>query len=299
MYSSLWNISTNTDSERETVMLPVFFLTLREGLEIVLIVVIMITYLQRTERAHYQKTVWGGVAAATLLSVSLGYFIFTFLGGYDPTIPSDKNALRIFEGLSCLTAAIVLTWMIVWMSKNAFKLGGEIRNAVDSASDDRKANWALFSLAFLTVGREGFETIIILPGMAKGASTIDIILGATMGLGVSILIGFSLAKGSQTFNIKKLFKVSGVLLIFFAAGLVAYGIHELQDAGLFPVLLKGVWNTNHLLYEKEGIGLLLKTLFGYNGDPELIEILAYMSYLFTSLYLFLRPNKTKSLEIGA
>lgn len=273
-------------------MLPVLFLTLREGLEMALIVVLIITYLQRTDRAHYQKAVWGGVGAAALLSVTLGFWIFNFLGGYDPKIPSDKNALRIFEGVSCLIAAVVLSWVIVWMSRNAHKMSGEIREAVDTATQDRRANWALFSLAFLTVGREGFETIIILPGMAKGATSVEVILGVALGLGISVMIGFSLAKGSRVLDIKKLFKISGVLLIFFAAGLVAYGIHELQDAGWFPIVVKDIWNTNGLLYEKEGVGLLLKTLFGYNGNPELIEALAYGTYLTTSLYLFLKPNST-------
>ena len=80
----------------------------------------------------------------------------------------------------------------------------------------------------------------------------------------------------------------------FAAGLVAYGIHELQDAGWFPVVVKDIWNTNGVLYEKEGLGLFLKTLFGYNGNPELVEALAYFTYLAASLTFFLRPSKTKA-----
>lgn len=277
-------------------MLPIFFLTFREGLEIALIIVLMITYLKRTDRTHYLKSIWGGVATASLLSILAGYYIFEFLGGYDPSIPSDKNALRTFEGVSCLIAALVLTWMIIWMSRNAHKLGSDIREAVDAASNDRKATWGLFSLAFLTVGREGFETIIILPGMAKGATSSELFLGVLAGLGCATLVGFSLARGSKLFNVKRLFQVSGVLLIFFAAGLVAYGIHELQDAGLFPIISKGIWNTNGILYEKEGLGLFLKTLFGYNGDPELIEALAYSSYLGISLYLFLGPKRQDKQE---
>ena len=271
-------------------MLPILFLTLREGLEITLIIVIMITYLKRTDRQYYLKSMWGGVAVASLLSALTGFYIFKFLGGYDPSIPSEKNALRIFEGVSCLTAAFVLTWMIVWMSRNSRKMSSEIKNAIDEVDNDKKATWGLFSLAFLTVGREGFETIIILPGMAKSASNYDLILGCILGLGSSVLIGFSLARGSRFFNIQKLFRISGILLIFFAAGLVAYGIHELQDANLFPVISKGIWNTNHVINEKEGLGLFLKTLFGYNGDPEVLEVFAYVAYLTTSLY-FLGGSK--------
>ena len=249
----------------------------------------MISYLKRSGKAQYQSAIWFGVVTAALLSLISSVFIFNVLGGYDPSIPSDKNALRLFEGVSCLIAAVVLSWMIIWMSRQGKHMSGEIRQAIDSAVSERRATQALFGLAFLTVGREGFETIIILPGMSKGTTSFELVAGVLLGLGLSSLIGISLAKGSRKLDIRKLFQVSGILLIFFAAGLVAYGIHELQDAGVFPVIAKSVWDINHLLNEKEGVGLFLKTLFGYNGNPELVEVCAYFTYLLTSLFLFLKP----------
>jgi high-affinity iron transporter len=270
-------------------MLPVFFLTLREGLEAALIVGIILAYLNRTERQEHIRIVWSGLVSALVLCAVVGGLIFQFLGGYDPLVPEEKNALRLFEGSACLLAAVVLTTVIVWMHRNARHLGKELRAAVDSAVEKRQA-WALFGLVFLTVGREGLETILILPGISKGSGAGEVVAGIVLGLGIAIVIGVLLHRGAKVIDLQRFFKLTGILLIFFAAGLVAYGVHELQDAGKFPVVMKDVWNINHLLSDKEGVGLLLKSLFGYNGNPELLELLAYLSYLSISLVLFLRPG---------
>jgi len=274
-------------------MFPVFFLTLREGIEVALIMVLILTYLNRSNRQQYKRLVWTGFVAAGLVCAALGTIIFQFMGGFDPSIPAEKNALRTFEGVACLLAAVVLTWVIVWMHRNARNIGSEIRAAVDNAIEKKQA-WALLGLVFVTVGREGLETILILPGLAKGASTGAVAGGIALGLGTALVLGILLARGSKVLNIQKFFKFSGVLLIFFAAGLVAYGVHELQDAGLFPIVVKDVWNINHILNDKEGMGLFLKALFGYNGNPELIELLAYVTYLGVSLRLFLKPDQSES-----
>ena len=132
--------------------------------------------------------------------------------------------------------------------------------------------------------------------MSKGATTGEVVSGIVLGLGSALVLGILLARGSKALNIQKFFRLSGVLLIFFAAGLVAYGVHELQDAGLFPSVMKDVWDTNDILSDKEGFGLFLKALFGYNGNPELIELLAYVGYLTTSLVFFLKPTPPAETE---
>ena len=120
-------------------------------------------------------------------------------------------------------------------------------------------------------------------------SATDITLGTVTGLGLAIAIGILINRGSKVLDLQRFFKVSGVVLIFFGAGLLAYGIHELQDAGAFPVVIKEVWNINHILNDKEGLGVFLKALLGYNGNPSLIEVVLYLVYLVTSLKLFLTP----------
>lgn len=288
-------------------MLPVFLLALREGIEAALIVGIILAYLTRTHRDHYRRMVWVGVVSALAASVLVGGLIFQFLGGFDPDVAADKNALRIFEGVACLFAAAVLTWVVLWMHRHARHIGRELRAAVDSAVG-RGSGWPLFGLVFLTVGREGLETILILPGLSKGASTGSVAGALVLGLGLALIIGALLHRGSKVLDLAKFFKVTGVLLIFFGAGLVAYGVHELQDAGVFPLVMKDLWDVNHLghvkgaaecvkgafssghlLHDKEVPGVFLKALFGYNGNPSLIEVVLYFGYLVPALYLFLRP----------
>ena len=270
-------------------MLPVFFLTLREGLEAALIIGIVLAYLQRTGRQQFVSSVWSGLLAALVFCAVGGTLIFMALGGL-----SDR-ALKLFEGIACLSAAVILTAVIVWMHRNARNLGKELRAAVDTAvesSSNSKHSWALFGLIFVTVGREGLETILILPGMRSSAelSSGEMTAGIVSGLALAIVLGVAFHRGSKVLDLQRFFRYTGVLLIFFAAGLVAYGIHELQSAGSFPVVVKEVWNTNGVLYEKEGFGLLLKGLFGYNGNPSLIEVICYFTYLIVSLRLFLKPH---------
>ena len=275
-------------------MLPIFLLTLREGVEVALIMGIILAYLNRTDRQQLGQYVWSGMVAAALFTAVLGVIIFQFMGGFDPSIPAEKNMLRTFEGVSCLLAAGVLTWVIIWMHRNARHLGSQLRSAVDATAGKNQA-LAIMGLVFVTAGREGLETVLILPGLAKGAATMDIVMGIALGLIGAIAVGVMLHRGSRTLDIQRFFKITGVLLIFFAAGLVAYGIHELQDAGHFPILMKDVWNINDVLSDKAGLGLLLKGLFGYNGNPEIIELVAYVAYLSTSLTLFLKsPKETKT-----
>lgn len=275
-------------------MLPVFFLTLREGLEAALIIGIVLAYLNRSGRMAYARSVWAGMISALVLCAVLGAIIFQFLGGYDPSIPAEKNALRIFEGSACLLAAVVLTAVIVWMHRNARNLGKSLRAGVDEAVDG-KQSWALFGLIFLTVGREGLETLLILPGMAKGAPGSEVLGGIALGLGLAIAVGVALHRGAKVMDVQRFFKFTGILLIFFAAGLVAYGVHELQDAGKLPVITAHLWDMNAVLHDKNSsLGVLLKGLFGYNGNPSLIEVVAYFSYLVASLVLFLRPTKVVS-----
>jgi high-affinity iron transporter len=270
-------------------MLPVFFLTLREGIEAALIVGIILAYLNRTDRQQQVRMVWWGLGAACVACSVLGLGIIQVMGNL------EKNTLRIFEGVACLLAAVILTFVIVWMHKNARHMGSQLRVAVDAAVEKKQA-WALAGLVFVTVGREGLETILILPGLAKESSSGDVVLGAALGLGLAVAIGVLLHRGSKVLDLQKFFKVTGLLLIFFAAGLVAYGVHELQDAGKFPIVMKDVWNINHVLNNDEGFGEVLKSLFGYNGNPELIELLAYVSYLTISLVLFLKPAAAKPVE---
>jgi high-affinity iron transporter len=262
-------------------MIPVFLLTLREGVEAALIIGIILAYLNRTGRSGHAGAVWKGLIAALVAVAAVGALIIQMVGEL------EKNTMRLFEGLACLLAAVILTYVIVWMHRHAKGMGAELRDKVDGAIDGQTAG-ALGGIVFVTVGREGLETLLMMPGMSRDSSFMDVVIGSTLGLGLAVFLGVMLFRGSIKLDLAKFFRVSGLLLIFFAAGLVAYGIHELQDAGRFPIVVGELWNMNHILDDHNGLGLLLKALFGYNGNPSLLEFGGYVSYLAVSLWLFLR-----------
>jgi high-affinity iron transporter len=265
-------------------MLQIFLITFREGIEAALIVGIVLAYLSQTDREHLRRAVWIGVGAAVGASVAAGGIIASVLGAL------EKNTERVLEGVLCLLAAAMLSWMIVWMHRHARSIGRELREQVDEAVAGR-TRWALGLLAFVSVGREGLETVLFLFAFGQDESLSTTMGAGLAGLTVAIGIGVLLNRGVRVLDLGRFFKVTGVLLIFFAAGMLAYGIHELQDAGAFPVLVRELWNINHILNDKVGFGLFLKAFLGYNGNPSVLEVVFYGGFLATSLTLFLRSPK--------
>ena len=249
-----------------------FLLSLREGLEAALIVGIVLGALRKTGRSDLRRWVWGGVLSAIafslLAAVSLGVF----------GAQVEGHAEEIYEGVAMLTAAGLLTWMILWMQKQSRQIKTRLESEVSQAVLVG-GKWALFLLAFLAVGREGFELALFLTASTFSAGAAQTSVGAMLGLGTAILLGWLLYTSTVRLDLSVFFKVTGVLLLLFAAGLVAHGVHELNEAGLIPAVVEHLWDVNHLVDENSPTGAILKALFGYNGDPSLSEVTAYMLYL--------------------
>jgi high-affinity iron transporter len=268
-------------------MLPAFLLALREGMEIALIIGIVLSALRKTNRDELSPAVWGGSAVAGVLCVALA-LLLTSLGA-----SLEGRAEMIFEGLMMLTAAIVLTWMIFWMQSQSRVIKGELESNVRRAVG-KTGVWALFSLAFLAVFREGTEVALFLAATAMASNTGATIFGAALGFGAAVLIGWALFTTTMRLNLSLFFQVTSVLLILFAAGLVAHGVHEFNEAGLIPVLVEHVWDTNSFINEDSTSGSMLRTLFGYNGNPSLSEVLAYTIYLTVVSFTLWRRNQPSS-----
>ena len=149
-------------------------------------------------------------------------------------------------------------------------------------------------LAFVVVVREGIETVLFLFAATRVAeSAVLFIIGGFLGLGTAIAMGYGIYKGSSRLNLRTFFNVTSVVLIVFAAGLLAHGIHELQEAAIIPVMVEHVWDINHVLPEKSTFGRFLTAIFGYNGNPSLIEVGAYFAYLGLALGSYFRPMTNK------
>ncbi|MBI2305419.1 MAG: FTR1 family protein [Chloroflexi bacterium] len=258
-----------------------FLITLREGIEAALIVGIILAFLARTNNGEQFPKVWWGTVAAVIVSIVAGGVIFVVAGEF------SGQGEEIFEGLAMLTAVAVLSYMVIWMKHQATNIRAHLEAQVTAAISGGSA-LALGLLAFVAVAREGLETALFMFTAVRTSSPLESALGGILGLALAVALGYLLFKGSHRLNLRVFFNVTGVLLILFAAGLLARGIHELQEAGAFPILIEHIWDINNVLNEKEGMGSFLKALFGYNGNPELIEALAYVAYLVTALTYFFR-----------
>jgi len=266
-------------------MLPSLLLSLREGLEAALIIGIVIGMLNRLDHQHLKASVWQGVAAAVAVSIIAGIGL-NLLG-----MEFEGQAEKIFEGLATLFAAGVLTWMIFWIQKQ----GKNIKKNIESKTTQALASGknALFTLTFIAVFREGLELALFLLAtsfVSEGALTL---IGAGIGLVAAVILGWALFSSTTRLSLQGFFKVTNILLILFAAGLVAYGVHELNEAGWIPSVVEHIWDINHILNEKSQVGLMLKALFGYNGNPSLTEVFAYLGYsaiMYTNYLRFQRRD---------
>lgn len=249
-----------------------FIIVFRETLEAGLIVGIILAMLSRLRAMRYASYVWAGTGAAVAASAAAGWALASLAGA------AQGRWEQFLEGAISLAACGVLTWMVFWMDRQARRLRPELEGHVEGAVS-RQELPALVLLPFFAVFREGAETVLFLVAVAarssQAVSVVGGLLGALLAAGVTALIFV----GGRRVPLKALFRGTGALLLVLGAGLLAYGVHELEELGWLPPLIPHVWNINHLLNEKEGVGAFLKALFGYNGNPSLLEVLAYASYL--------------------
>ena len=260
-------------------MLPSYLLSLREGLEAALIIGIVLGALTKIRRNDLSPALWLG----TLIAVAVSILVAIVLTGFGLSL--EGTAEQVYEGITMLIAAGILTWMIFWMSKQARFLKSELEAGVNkaAASTGRRA---IFWMAFVAVAREGVElafflTAAFFTGDQSQVTTniIQTLAGTILGLGTAALLGWTLFATTVRLDLRRFFQVTGFLLILFAAGLVAHGVHEFNEVGWIPAVIEHVWDMNAVLDETSLLGELLKTLFGYNGNPSLTEIIAYFVYL--------------------
>jgi len=288
-------------------MVPIF-LAFREGIEAVLVIVIILLYLKNTDQRFYYKYVYIGSALA-IISSSIFAVVFTALfGGF------SGAAEQIFEGIAFIISGIFVLTLVLWMSKEGPKMKKHLEEKVEFSIESGRV-FSITILTFIIIIREGIELVLLLTGATSVGSLnqVDVILGSLVGLGISVGVGLLIYYGVKNINLSKFFKVTNVILILFVAGLITYGIHELIEAGVVNPIIQEVWNLKHILPEKfpdgnlltpewlEIIGSLLKALFGYNANPALLEVIVYPSILISvgiiSLKLWKRTNSILLMEL--
>jgi len=280
-------------------MLPTYLLSLREGLEAALIIGIVLGAVSKIRRTDLAPAVWFGTLSAVIISI-LTAVVLTSFG-----MSLEEKAEQIFEGVTMLIAAGILTWMIFWMGKQARFLKSELEDGVNKAAASTGKR-AVFWLAFMAVVREGVELAIFITaaffaGSQEQATSnlIQTLAGTILGLGTAVLLGYTIFATSLRLDLRRFFQVTGILLILFAAGLVAHGVHEFNEVGWIPGVVEHVWDVNMILDENSIAGQLLKTLFGYNGNPSLTEMIAYFIYIAVVTVFWRRDNRIVTVKATA
>jgi len=274
-------------------MLPTYLLSLREGLEAALIIGIVLGAVNKIRRNDLAPAVWLGTLSAVGVSILTAIILTSF--GMSLEDPGEA----IFEGITMLIAAGILTWMIFWMGKQARFLKSELEAGVNKAAASAGKR-AVFWLAFVAVVREGVELAIFITAAffasSKDGLTSDIIqtlVGTILGVGTAALLSWTLFATTVRLDLRRFFQVTGFLLILFAAGLVAHGVHEFNEVGWIPSVIEHVWNLDAVISESSLAGQLLQTLFGYNSSPALTEMITYVLYLAVVSILWRRDNKPR------
>ena len=265
-------------------MFNVFIITLREGVEIAVVLAIILAYLKQLGQMKETGKVWLGTGAAALISILIAVGIFFILGTTE-----IEGFQAVLEGSLKIVAVIMLTWMTIWMKRQGGNMGGELKRQIEVALSHGSV-WALASLAFISVLREGIETVLFIVGSAQETSPLATISGSILGFGLAAILGYILYRGTHRLPMKSFFTVMSVLLIVMAAGLLSGGIHEFQELHMIPVSIEQVWSTKDILDQKSNIGGLLKAIFGYADSPNLVQVLAYLGYLVGAFYAYFKPS---------
>jgi high-affinity iron transporter len=262
---------------------------LREGLEAALVVSILIAFLVKTDRRSSLPLVWAGVGIAVLLSVGFGALIT-----YTATTMTFQQQEAFGGGMSILAVAFV-TAMIFWMRSTARTISTELRGKMDKALS--VGPLAVVLLSFMSVGREGLETAVFFYASVQsaGVGSTQPLIGFLVGLAISIALAWLLYRGAVRFNLGKFFTWSGALLVFVAAGVLAYGIHDLQEAAILPGLHTLAFDLSDPLPEASWYGALLKGIFNYSQQTTVLQAIAWAGYVAIVLSLFLIRPRSRAL----
>ncbi|MFF2364132.1 iron uptake transporter permease EfeU [Streptomyces sp. NPDC058122] len=263
-----------------------YLIGLREGLEASLVVCILVAYLVKTGNHRQLPPVWAGVGLAVALSLAFGALLQ--FGSSTLTFQA-KEALG--GGLSILSVALV-TWMVFWMRRTARHLKSELQGKLDAAL--AVGTGALVVTSFFAVGREGLETsLFIWTAVQATDDGIRPLIGALLGLVTSVVLGWLFYQGALKINLAKFFRWTGAMLVVVAAGVLAYGIHDLQEADFLPGLRDLAFDITATVPPDSWYGTVLKGVFNFQADPTVLQTIVWAAYVVPVMAFFLAPDRPK------
>ncbi|MFG3228555.1 iron uptake transporter permease EfeU [Kitasatospora sp. NPDC048194] len=256
-----------------------YLIGLREGLEASLVVCILIAYLVKTGRTDKLPPVWLGVGSAVVLSMGFGAVLQ--FGSSQLTFEAQE---ALGGSLSIVSVGLV-TWMVFWMRRTARHLKTELHGKLDAAI--AMGTTALVVTSFLAVGREGLETALFIWSAVQATDDgWNPLVGAALGLLTSVVLGWLFYRGALKINLAKFFTWTGAMLVVVAAGVLAYGVHDLQEAGWLPGLHSLAFDISSTIPKDSWYGTLLKGVFNFQPDPTVLQLVVWLLYLAPTLAVF-------------
>jgi high-affinity iron transporter len=275
-------------------MIPTFVIFLREGIEASMIVAMLLSYLSRINKREHFRDVYLGVAAAFVLIVLGGVGAYILIKQYD-----GSNVQTYFETTTYLIAAGFLTWMTFWMHKHARTMAKELQSRSDLALS-KGTRLGLGVLSFQAVGREGLETMvftlaIVFASQRQAQAPVHgtlLLIGGALGLIVAFVIAFFIYRLGAKINLKIFFRVLGIVLMFFAAGLLADAVENLQQLGWLSIGTHVMWNSSGAITESSNIGDILHSMLGYADHPTIMQGVVYVTYVVVSVSAFVAMGRS-------
>jgi high-affinity iron transporter len=275
-------------------MLANYLIGLREGLEATLVVVILVAYLVKSGRRELLGRIWLGVGVAVLVSLAFGALLTFGPRGL------SFEAQEALGGTLSIVAVGFVTWMVMWMARSARSLSGELKGAVDKAAAAGGASVML--VAMLAVGREGLETALFLWAATQAAasgsgSTTLPLTGAALGIASAVVLGYLFYRGAVSINLSRFFTWTGAILIVVAAGVLGYGVHDLQEAGVLPGVGSLAFDVSRQLDANSvmrALAALLKGIFNFTPDTTWLQAVAWVSYVSVTMTAFFRVIRRSS-----
>lgn len=267
-------------------MLANYLIGLREGLEASIVVGILVAYLVKVSRRDVLPRIWIGVGLATVLSLGLGA-ILTF-GEYGLSFQAQE---AIGGGLSIVAVGFVTT-MVFWMAKTASSLKHDLQSNLDKAL--LGGAWAIVGLAFLSVGREGIETaLFVWATVATAGGTLVPAIGAGLGILTAIAIEIGIYRGFVHINLSRFFQITGFFLVIVAAGVLLYGVGDLQEMGFLPGVGHYTFDLSAVVPPTSWYGTVLQGLVNFTPRPTWLQSIVWCVYLAVVLPLFLRTTRRR------
>lgn len=265
-----------------------YLIGLREGLEASLVVCILVAYLVKTERRDALKPVWAGIGVACAISLAFGAVLE--FGSQELTF----EAQELLGGSLSIIAVGLVTWMVFWMRRTARHLKADLHGKLDAAL--QMGAGALVATALLAVGREGLETALFVWASvrASGEGTSAPLIGVLLGIATAIVLGYLFYRGALKINLAKFFTWTGSMLVIVAAGVLAYGVHDLQEARFLGGLADKAFDVSATIPPDSWYGTLLKGVFNFQPDPTVLQVVVWSLYLVVTMSFFLAPQRNSA-----